>query len=441
MQRLFPLLAADENGKFTSGQVEELLRVIEASQRYGKEIEESVQELAELLRQKTIECDGLRKLAKEKLDPIRSAVKGEYDHRVAQEQKHGQELRRLQGIIEQLKEERTKLRTEISELQALLKELQSVPPKVNYDPYQDTVLNEMLRAGDPKGKMLASAGPTTWNLPNAAMSKALAGDQKEFLSQLMGLSAADAEVLENTGAFSFMKALARRLCLRANEGVVGASELGVIAGEMIRDLAANQRDFAQEAAMPIPGVKKSWRQKVTELYFANWPRDTVRLPGLLERYEGREEELFHKLQSEAASNAAAMSFSTMDRNSSSSPDAITMAANGGGSFNAAANAKLGASLATSPSFSIDALNGSLSRPITTTNGPRSVDDKEVHARCIIMYQKYCPEKVHSQDVADMMLKYPPDVMLAALIDKYGPEPSVSERKALIKQLMESVEDR
>lgn len=418
LSEMYPLIGAGDDGKYTDSQVKQLLDVIDASQRYGREIEQSVEELAELLRKKTVECDGLRALAQENHDPLRRAVRQEYDARIKQESRHTQEQRKLMQQIETLKNERTQMQQELESLRQLLKELQSVPPAIDYNRNSNSLLNHMLRSDvDPNNldgarsslqDAIRGVSTASWMMPtDPAM---LLPAQRDFINYLTSLPPAHARTLQASGVFQFMRLLCRRLCAPLPDGTF--PELGIVVGELLREIRSGG-DIAAQADAPIPTLQPSWRQKVTQLYLANYPMNGQQLALLLDEYQGREEELFKQIKKDVeAQNAPA--FDEVDDTSSQSIQQRL-------GYRSALEAKVGASTI---------------QPNARTN---SVEERELHARCIIMYKKYNPSKAMSREVQEMLRKYPPEVLLAALVEKYGPEPTAVERKHLVRSLMEDAE--
>lgn len=432
LSTMFPLIGAADDGSFSEAQVQQLLQVIEATQRYGKEIEQSVEELAELLRRKTIECDGLRQIAQENYDPLRHAVRSEYNSRVKQESRHMQEQRALQHQIETLKLDRTKLQQELDALRKLVQELQSVPPPVPFNPQSDTLLHRMLRdgsshthtgsrgLGEPSTLSSAMDGSASAHI---AESMLLTGDksmtcpeQRDFVNYVMSLGPDNARALHSSGALDFVKVVCRRLCRPLPDGTF--PDLATTAGDLLRDVR-NGANIGFEASQQIPTLQPSWRQRCTQLFLANRPGHGSDLAALLDEYNGREEQLYHRLKSDFASALGPPHFEEMD----GSPPSGTMMplSQRLNSYQNAMDAKAGA------------------QSIQAKQKNTSVEDRELHARCLIMYRKYNPSKATSKEVQDMFRKYPPEVLLAALIEKYGPEPTASERKHLVRSLMEEAE--
>lgn len=435
---MFPLTGAADDGSYSESQVQQLLQVIEATQRYGKEIEQSVEELAELLRRKTIECDGLRQIAQENYDPLRHAVRNEYNSRVKQESRHSQEQRALQHQIETLKLDRTKLQQELDSLRKLVQELQSVPPAVPFNPQSDTLLNRMLREGgtgtlgDPYAATARGGGgggpprTLTGALDGSASAQIaetmyLTGDrsmtspeQRDFVNYIMSLGPDNAKALHNSGALDLVKVVCRRLCQTLPDGTY--PDLGTTAGDVLRDLR-NGANLGAEASQPLRAIQPSWRQRCTQLFLANRPGQGRDLAALLDEYSGREEELYRRLKTELEADYAP-NFEVTDGSPTGVMQPLSQRLN---SYQNAMDAKAGA------------------QSIQATQKNTSVEDRELHARCLIMYRKYNPSKATSKEVQDMFRKYPPEVLLAALIEKYGPEPTAAERKFLVRSLMEEAE--
>jgi hypothetical protein len=434
---MFPLTGAADDGSYSETQVQQLLQVIESTQRYGKEIEQSVEELAELLRRKTIECDGLRQIAQENYDPLRHAVRNEYNSRVKQESRHAQEQRALQRQIETLKLDRTKLQQELDSLRKLVQELQSVPPAVQFDPQSDTLLNRMFRdgstgtLGDPyAATMRGGSRPLPSTLTGALDGSASAQiaetmymsgekamtspEQRDFVNYIMSLGPDNAKALHNSGALDLVKVVCRRLCQALPDG--SYPDLGSTAGDVLRDLR-NGANLGYEASQPLRALQPSWRQRCTQLFLANRPGQGRDLAALLDEHSGREEELYRRLKSEFEADHPP-NFEDVEGSPTGTMQPLSQRLN---SYQNAMDAKAGA------------------QSIQATQKNTSVEDRELHARCLIMYRKYNPSKATSKEVQDMFRKYPPDVLLAALIEKYGPEPTASERKYLVRSLMEEAE--
>jgi hypothetical protein len=428
---MFPLIGSTEDGMYSESQVQQLLQVIEATQRYGKEIEQSVEELAELLRRKTIECDGLRQIAQENYDPLRQAVRNEYNSRVKQESRHAQDQRVLQHQIETLKSERNKMQQELDALRKLVQELQSVPPPVPFNPQSDTLLHRMLRGGEsrsdvgsrsinsngPRSTLMtamdgsaASLLPQTLNM--TADTAMIVPEQRDFVNYILSLGSDNAAALHNSGALDFIKVMCRRLCQTLPDG--SFPDLSTTTGDMLRDLR-NGVNLATEASQPIRALTPSWRQRCTQLFLANRPAQGRELAALLDEYRGREEELYQRLTLDFSADAPM--FDEVD-NPSGALQPVASRYNG---YQDAAAAKSGA------------------QSIQATQKNTAVEDRELHARCLIMYRKYNPSKATSREVQEMFRKYPPEVLLAALIEKYGPEPTATERKHLVRSLMEEAE--
>ena len=59
---------------------------------------------------------------------------------------------------------------------------------------------------------------------------------------------------------------------------------------------------------------------------------------------------------------------------------------------------------------------------------------DLHTRIVLMCAKYNPNKLYSKDLQKTMEKYPPEVLLSAFVEKYGPEPEGLERKKLLEEI-------
>ena len=419
------LVPEGPNGLFTTQQVQELLRVVESSQQYGREIEQSVVQLADLLKTRTLECDGLRTLATDTYEPLRRAVRQEYDMRLKAESRHALEHRKVTMANETLRNENYELRTEVAALRRRVEELEQVPKGVEFNRESQSVFARMMRDGAPE--QLAADSPLA--LFKVMQSEATTPQQRDFLQYIATMGVPHARAFQERRWFDLLKIAVRRLCTteklpnNSSDSDLLQSpnlrypEIEATLASVVRDARTNNASaIALEAQQPITLVSRSIKEKISDLYLANNPRKVGELEKLFQRYAGREEELYQTLRREYASpNFEEIDESDpglgMNRRAGSIISMSSLQAAGGGS------------------------GGGLGTPVTRAKlSPTEL--KEMHARCVIMYKKYNPAKANSRDFNEMLKKYQPDVLLNALVEKYGPEPTAQERKEIIKRLVE-----
>lgn len=404
-QQQAALSAALREGESSREQVQYLQQVLQSSRQYGQGVEAAIEHLANLLHKKTVECEQLRALANENYAPLRSAVRSQFETSVRQEARQQAELRQLQSQIESLLTERTKMQQEITSLKALNKELEAAPPHASYNPSDKNLLFNRLAGGDGAAASAAAAqnssrgaadGPsvTSWNTSNHQVQPSVPS-QRDFMNVLSSIDDSTALKLERAGLFDMLKVVCARMCTQAKGMPPGHyPNLSDVVAHVLRerrDVAnGGPHQIASEAANPVPQVVTSDRQRATNLFLANNPNQFDELNMLLSQYEGRERDLYNKLKAQYES--------------------------GGVDLSAPRDAKT--------------LGAQANRP--GTGGTDATT--ELHARIMIMYRKYNPSKIGSRDLNDLLSKYPPELLLSSLVEKYGPEPTGDERRALIQSI-------
>lgn len=381
-------------------QAEFLRNVVQQAQVYGKDIEASIEHLADLLHKKTVECEGLRALAQENYDHVRRSVRSEYEHRIRAEARQQQELRHLQMKIDGMVAERQQHQQEVQSLRALVKELEATPPHAAYNPRDASLFNRYMSADDDGN--VKDIGLASWDLKKSYAPPK--GHHRDFINYISTLEPEMAHTLDNAGMFDFVKAVAVQLCTPLHNGT--HPDLATVVTQLIRD----RRSFGNKAisgiaAQSIPTVDYDDRQRVTDLFLANNPAEYQKLNMLLSSYEGRENELYETLREQYSTDA----------------DRAEIAKK-------LINTKTGSM----PNF--ESQDGSAS---AFSVGAGSADSAvELHARIVLMYKKYNPSKLNGKELNELLGVYAPEVLLAALVEKYGPEPTPAERRQLIKSIVE-----
>jgi hypothetical protein len=413
------LAVYNQSGKIISfadsaEEAEFLREVVYQSAKHGKEIEAAIEFLSEQLRKKTVECEGLRSLAQENYDPVRRAVRREYEARVSSESRQQHQQRALMTRIEELQAERQTLQQEVQSLKALVNELERQPPPSNYNEFDSSLFNRVAysNGGDDhddqqknssssKSKGAKDDPNASWNLGNGGsiLNAPKHQTQRDVLSGLSGIDSDVAKALEAGQVFDFVKALLVRMCTRLPNGAF--PDLTGVITSLLRERRADPNSLARNAAQPIPVAEVSDRQRVTQLYLANNPGQLQQLEMLLSQYQGREGELYEIL-----------------RDRFYSEDGKAAVANALGTNKPVISSTLDAS----------------GRPQAISTDPAT----ELHARIMLMYKKYNPAKLASKDLNVMLSKYPPEILLSALVEKYGPEPSPAEKRELLRSLVEPV---
>jgi hypothetical protein len=388
-------------------QVDYLQSVLENSRQYGRDVEAAIEHLANLLHKKTIECENLRALANENYAPLRNAVRTQFETTVKQEARQQSELRHLQGQIDSLLGERSQLQQEIGSLKSLVKELEGAPPHASYNPADKNLLfNRMAgdlsgggtddqRApnyGSSNGNADGAAALASWNLA-ASPGAALPGNaaQRELMALLSTIDEVTSTKLDKSGMFDALKVICGRMCTQAKGMPTGHyPPLTEVLSQVLRERrdasGGGAHALQVEASGSIPQVQTSDRQRCTNLFLANRPNDLDDLTMLLATYEGREGELYARLKTEFEQA-------------------------GGGDVD---GGRRPADL----------------KPVD--HGDRVDTTTELHARIMIMYRKYQPNKIGSRELNDVLAKYPPELVLNSLVEKYGPEPQGEERRMLIQ---------
>lgn len=432
---------------FTVDDINELLKVIEVSNQYGKEIERSVEELATLLQKKTIECEGLRKLAAENHSALADAVKNEYNSRVRVETKQANEVRDLQNKIASMRVEKDELQREVETLRLMVEQLKSTPaPLTSKENHENTLFNRLAKGVDKKVS-IEERMMTTWNMPRPSQ---LTAAQRELVNFVGNISADVARSLQSAGSFDFLLVLCQRLCTPTNAKGDVYPEIGTTLGELLREFrmdvvsgqagalqtvpegraltndsyagssSGGRLSIAQQASTgTIPLVKKSARMRVIDLFLANNPQDysqpnkVTELNKLLEENEGREEELYDTLLDLYRKRDPSASFLNRlpPNNYVYQPPQTPQ------------NAAVAA-----PTFLPLSAGG--------RDDIRGAPAEELHLRVTLMYKKYNPSKLHTAEFKELVTKYPPETLLRALIQRYGPEPTATERRDLVKLITE-----
>jgi len=387
-------------------QVDYLQNVLQNSRQYGRDVEAAIEHLANLLHKKTVECENLRALANENYAPLRNAVRSQFETTVKQEARQQAELRHLQGQIDTLLGERSTLQQEIGSLKSLVKELEGAPPHASYNPADKGLLFNRVTAGDLSdpdhdgGRRGSVAAPdaaaatiASWNLGGsggaASGGAALPGNagQRELMTLLSSIDETTSVKLDKAGMFDALKVICGRMCTQAKGMPNGQyPNLTSVVSQVLRErrdaAGGGSHALAIEASGPVPQVTTSDRERVSRLFLTNKPDQLDELNMMLANYQGREGELYAKLKAQ---------FERGDKDV-----------------------------------------GSLVDPRPLEAGDRTDTATELHARIMIMYRKYQPNKIGSRELHDVLAKYPPELILNSLVEKYGPEPTGEERRMLIQ---------
>jgi hypothetical protein len=383
-------------------QVEYLTQVLDHSKQYGRDVEAAIEHLANLLHKKTVECENLRALANENYAPLRNAVRNQFETTLRAEARQQAELRLLQSQIETLITERTKLQHETTSLKALVKELEGAPPHASYNPSDrhllfNRVAGDLSTSGGGGGDGGTPAPVvSSWNLSSMGYQAPQHPAQRDLMTLLSSIDEPTATKLERAGVFDLLKVVCTRMCTQVKGMPQGHyASLSEVVSQVLRDhrdtTGSGAHNLTTEAGQPVPHVAISDRQRVATLYLANNPNQYDELNMLLGAYAGREGELYQKLKRQYES--------------------------------AEQTADIGAGLRS---------GGADSRTLGAHDRPDAT--VEIHARIMVMYRKYNPSKIGSRELNDMLTKYPAELILSSLVEKYGPEPTGDERRALIQSI-------
>lgn len=138
---------------------------------------------------------------------------------------------------------------------------------------------------------------------------------------------------------------------------------------------------------------------------------------MLEKWDGREDELYRKLLKEYKTRDPSGEFMNRVPTNSS-------VYNGGAGPTTLNPEQVSAAMSPTP----------YSRRFN--DGENVATDSELHLRVVLMYKKYNPERLESKEFGELVRKYPPETLLKALIERYGPEPTLQERKRIVKSIEE-----
>ena len=375
-----------------------LASVVEQSKKYGQDIERSVEELAHLLHKKTVECEGLRAIASENYNGLRESVRNEYEARLRSETRQHQELRSMQNKLDTLQAERNQLLAEVASLREVVQKMEDMPPAAPYSPNDNSLFNRIMRGtsdrsgddGNPKG-LLSSVH--SWNL--ATKGNIPEGSQRDLINYVNNMDREHAKALHAAGVFDFLKVAMHRLCTPLPNGTY--SDLPSVIGKLLKERRESYgpESLANEAAKPIPTIHRDAHQEAVDIFLKDNPGQHLQLQQQLDLYKGREHELYAKIRRDH-------------------------------------NLKVGFEEAVAPKAELSAakqIEGKI--PLDASGGEQSL---EINARIVLMYRMYNPSKLNGKELNEMLEKYPPEVLLSALIDKYGPEPTAAERRELIRQM-------
>jgi hypothetical protein len=357
-----------------------LASVVEQSRRYGQDIERSVEELAALLEKKTLECESLRVIASENYNGLRSAVRSEYEARLKAETRQQQELRSLQSRVDALQAERNQLVAELENLREVLQKYESAPPAAPYSSNDGSLFNRVL-TGETNPK-----ASTSWSVqPREYVPE---GSQRELIQFVNNLEREHASALHAAGVFDFLKVVMQRLCTPLPNGTF--SDLSTVVGRVLRERReVGHAGLEKEASFPVPTLEADPHQVAVALFLQDHPGKHALLQQQLDLYKGREHELYEKIHREHQLRQEALD--EVSRGTESSRV--------------------------------------LGKPQLDDPSSRTL---EINARIVLMYRKYNPSKLVGKELNDLLAKYPPEVLLSALVEKYGPEPSAAERRELIR---------
>jgi hypothetical protein len=414
---LFP-----SDGRFTEENVAELRRMISEATVYSQQVASSVIALEQQISQKQTEIERIKKTRASgggggsSATFARAKQEREADAVVTTPQMV--EYLALRQQLESIRNEQAQMQVDVAALRALVAELHPATTAATASavPHPDGgddgtagggsgTATRRLRVNPATHEILTS--PTaSWNIGRAAVTNS---EQRDLIACLQYLPAADAKPLQQ-GTLHFLRVLARRLVLPLPNGT--RPDIGICTGEVLR-LLRSGHDLAAEAMLPIPTAEMTITEKIVSLFLANNTFSYGELQQLLAKYENREEELYKILQKEYSDSTG--KYVEEQRHFAAGEEPLWAPAPAP-SFRQSQLAKMGTS------------------QITPINKTVSIDQREMHARCVIMYKKYNPAKANSRDFSEMLKKYTPEVILDALVEKYGPEPSVAERRQLIKDM-------
>jgi hypothetical protein len=371
-----------------------LRQVVQQAHTYGRDIEASIEHLSDLLRKKTVECEGLRSLAQENYDPLRRAVRREYEARMQMEARQAQEIRHYHRRVEELQSEKLALFQEVKSLRALVQELERTPPPSAYNENDNSLFNRVAYGSEGGGSPAGIAA--SWKAGQEGVSAPTATSQRDLITVLCSLQPEVADALASVGMFDFVKAALVRLCTRLQTGAY--LDLSACVTQLLREHRADPTVLTRIAGAHVPLASTSDRQRVTQLFLANNPGQIQQLEALLAQYNGREAELFEALREHGGSHPA------LAKGGAAAPGAPLMA----------------------PGTHI----------VLNATAPGADPSVELHARIVLMYRKYNPAKLAGRDLNALLGKYPPEVLLTALIEKYGPEPTQAEKRELLRGMVE-----
>lgn len=396
-------------------QAEFLREVVLQSQRHGRDIESTIQYLNDMLRKKTVECEGLRTLAQENYDPVRRAVRREYEARVESENRQQTQMRTLLKRVEELQAERQTLQQEVASLKSLVSELERRPPPSSYSEFDGSLFNRVIYDDNddkPGAAAAAAAGGAARNLqggdnPSASWNLGQGGailnaprnqSQRDVIAALSGLDSEVAKGLESAQVFDFIKAVLVRMCTK-NPATNAFPDVVNVITTMLRERRNDPHSVTKIAQMAIPVAQVSDRQRVTQLFLANNPGQLQELEMLLTQYNGREDVLYEQLKERF--------------------------------YSADGRERVANNLAQNPSVIMSTSDAVRANAVSTDPGT------ELHARIMLMYKKYNPQKLmQPKELNKLLSSYPAEIILASMVEKYGPEPSAQERRQLLRELVE-----
>ena len=404
------------DGRFTEEQFLELRSLVAEAGKYSEEISTSVISLQDQISRKRRDVDRLQLLlaspsmeGDEQLQRRQQAAMPKPSDLIDPPQVV--EYKHLVSQLEALRNERTQMQTDLVALRTLVAELSRVPQAVETSYAAGGAGGRRRQLIDPQMEGLVTSPTASWNIGKTSVTNS---EQRDLINCLQYLTTDDAKPLQQ-GTLHFLRVLARRLVLPLPNGT--RPEIGITVGEVLRELRRGQ-DLADEALLPMPTAETTLTERIVSLFLANNPFSYGELQKLLAKFEGREDELYKLLQKEYGDMTQKLEEEQQQRYQNPEDDPLWSPAQPS-SFRQSQLAKLGTS-------QINPINKSV-----------SIDQREMHARCVIMYKKYNPAKANSRDFNELLKKYTPEVVLAALVEKYGPEPTLNERRQLVKEMFDA----
>lgn len=451
------------------------------SKTFAKEIEHTVEYLTDLLRRKTIECESLRTLATENYMPVRNAILEQHKTQKKNEKNAQGELKFFQGRIETLYAERTSLMVEnkhLKEAVARLEKEMHAAKLVSSRADERSFFNKIMYGDDMEKPphQIFRVGIASGAVPLMAKLTAMTPRQTGMLRQVGAIAVTNwmlepevAVRLHHFGFWSYMQHLMSVLLLQQQ---ANASTLGSSLSEAFKVYS----NWLTDPPAPVSNVKNQhYAEKLCQLYENFMQEQGTERDLLLQIHQGNEFnfwesfvqplfEYFEERERLAGSGnvnkmpSQAAKFRDMEAHGGKLPDVDPSPADvenappppapplmggtdgspaGSSSPSASRNRKrssaaAGAAPASGSPTSFAGLGASLSASFPPSAAEQEHND--LLTRIVLMCAKHNPQKLASNDLEKTLQKYPPQVVLQAMVSKYGSEPIGVEREKLLEEI-------